>query len=100
MSKTVEFYKKYIAGINKYLLVTILFLAVTFLVGDSNLFNRVKYDARIRYLESEISRYKKEIERNKKKLQEFQTDKEGLERFAREEYLMKREDEDIYIIEE
>jgi cell division protein FtsB len=100
MSKLVEFYKKHLAGINKYWLVTILFLAVTFFIGDSNLYNRFKYDERIRFLESEIDRYKKEIEVNKKKIQELQTDKEGLERFAREEYLMKKEDEDLFIIEE
>jgi hypothetical protein len=28
------------------------------------------------------------------------TDKEGLERFAREEYLMKKADEDVFIIKE
>ena len=100
MSKWVEFYKKYVAGINKYWLVIIVFVFITFIIGDSNLINRRKYDDRIRYLENEIIRYKKEIEQNKKKLQELQTDKEGLERFAREEYLMKREDEDIFLVDE
>ena len=37
MSRLVEFYKKYLAGINKYRIVTIVFLAVTFFIGDSNL---------------------------------------------------------------
>ena len=100
MSRWVEFYKKYIAGINKYWLVIIVFLAITFFIGDSNLFNRYKYDDRIRFLENEIDRYKKEMEQNMKKLQELQTDKEGLERFAREEYLMKKENEDIFIVDE
>jgi len=100
MSKIVDFYKKHLAGLNKYWLVTILFFAVTFLVGDSNLYNRYKYDEKIRFLENEIIRQKKEMEQNKKKIQELRTDKEGLERFAREEYLMKKEDEDIFIIAE
>ena len=100
MLRLIEFYKKYLAGLNKYWLVTIVFLSVTFLIGDSNLYNRYKYDEKIRSLESEINRYKKEIEENKKKIQELQTDKVGLEQFAREEYLMKKEDEDIFIIEE
>ena len=100
MIKWVEFYKKHVAGINKYWLVIIVFLFITLVLGDSNLINRRKYDDRIRYLENEIERYRKEIEQNTKKLQELQTDKEGLERFAREEYLMKREDEDIFIVEE
>ena len=98
MSRFIDFYKKYLAGINRYWLVMILFLVITFFLGDSNLYNRIKYDEKIRFLESEINRYKKEIEQNKKKIQELQTDKAGLERFAREEYLMKREDEDIFII--
>ena len=100
MSKWVEFYKKHVAGINKYWLVIIVFLFITLVVGDSNFLNRRKYDDRIRYLENEIDRYRKEMEQNKKKLQELQTDKEGLEQFAREEYLMKKEDEDIFIVED
>ena len=100
MSRLIEFYKKYLAGLNKYWLVTIIFFAVIFFIGDSNLYNRYKYDEKINSLESEINRYKKEIEQDKQKIQELQTDKVGLEQFAREEYLMKKEDEDIFIIEE
>ena len=100
MKRFVEFYKKHLAGLNKYWVVTILFIAITFIIGDSNLYYRYKYDEKIRSLESEINRYKQEIEQNKKKIQELQTDKVGLEQFAREEYLMKKEDEDIFIIEE
>ena len=37
---------------------------------------------------------------NGKKLKDLHTDKEGLERFAREEYFMKRSNEDVFIIEE
>ena len=46
----------------------------------------------------EIKQYKEEIEINTKKLNDLRTDKEGLERFAREEYLMKKADEDVFII--
>ncbi|MDR2915349.1 MAG: septum formation initiator family protein [Tannerella sp.] len=100
MSQLTDFYKKYLAGLNKYWVVTIIFLAITFFIGDSNLYNRYKYDEKIRSLESEINRYKKEIEQNKKKIEELQTDKVGLEQFAREEYLMKKENEDVFIVEE
>ncbi|MCS2919424.1 septum formation initiator family protein [Parabacteroides merdae] len=41
---------------------------------------------------------RKEIEINSKKLNDLHTDKEGLERFAREEYFMKKPNEDVYII--
>ena len=100
MSWLIDFYKKHIATISKYWLVAIPFFAVTLFVGDSNVFNRSKYDKRILFLEKEIDRYTKELEATRKKNQELQFDKEGLERFAREEYLMKKENEDIYIVEE
>ena len=100
MSRFTDFYKKYLAGLNKYWVVTIVFFAITFLIGDSNLYNRYRYDEKIIDLERDIQRYKKEIEQNKKKLEELQTDKVGLEQFAREEYLMKKADEDIFLIEE
>jgi cell division protein FtsB len=100
MSRLTAFYKKYLARLNKYWLVIILFSVFTFLTGDSSLYNRYRYLEKIRTLKNEIQRYKKEIEQNKKKIQELQTDKTGLEQFAREEYFMKKEDEDIFIIEE
>ncbi|SFZ93340.1 Cell division protein FtsB [Flaviramulus basaltis] len=49
-------------------------------------------------LENEKEYYKKEIQKDKKAIKELSTE-EGLEKFAREEYYMKRENEEIYIIE-
>jgi cell division protein FtsB len=100
MLRFVDFYKKYLVKLNKYWLVTILFFTITFLIGDSNLYSRYLYNEKINSLNGEIQRYKKEIEQNKKKLEELQTDKVGLEQFAREEYFMKKDDEDVFIIEE
>jgi cell division protein FtsB len=49
-------------------------------------------------LESEKEYYKKEIEKDNKAIKTLST-QEGLEKFAREEYYMKRDNEEIYIIE-
>lgn len=100
MSRIRDFYSKYISKINAYWLVVVGFLILTFTVGDSNLYKRYTYDEKIRSLEKEIKHYREEIEINRGKLNALRTDKEGLERFAREEYLMKKPDEDIYIIKE
>ena len=86
MSRIKDFYNKYLSRINAYWLVTIVFFALTFVMGDSSLYKRYTYDE------------KKEIEINSKKLNDLHTDKEGLERFAREEYFMKKPNEDVYII--
>ena len=98
MSRIKDFYNKYLSRINAYWLVTIVFLALTFTVGDSNLYKRYTYDEKIRSLEKEIKHYQKEIQINSKKLNDLHTDKEGLERFAREEHFMKKPNEDVYII--
>ena len=100
MSRLKDFYDRYLSRINKYWLVTILFLGLTFTAGDSNLYKRYVYIKKIQELEKEIKQYKEEIEINTTKLNELRTDKEGLERFAREEYLMKKADEDVFIIKE
>lgn len=98
MSRIKNFYNKYLSRINAYWLVTIVFFALTFVMGDSSLYKRYTYDEKIRSLEKEIKHYQKEIEINSKKLNDLHTDKEGLERFAREEYFMKKPNEDVYII--
>ena len=100
MSRLKDFYDRYLSRINKYWLVTILFLGLTFTAVDSNLYKRYVYIKKIQELEKEIKQYKEEIEINTKKLNDLRTDKEGLERFAREEYLMKKADEDVFIIKE
>ena len=49
-------------------------------------------------LENEKEYYKKEIEKDKKAIKKLSTE-EGIEKFAREDYYMKRDSEEIYIIE-
>ncbi|WP_085536894.1 FtsB family cell division protein [Massilibacteroides vaginae] len=93
-------YNKYLAKVNPYVVVIVGFLALTFIAGDSNLYMRYQYDEKIRSLENEINYYQKEIIVNQEKLNNLHTDKEGLERFAREEYFMKKENEDIFIIKD
>jgi cell division protein FtsB len=98
MSFLKSFYNNCLSRINAYALVTIGVIALTFTAGDSNLYTRYTYDEKIRKLEKEIKYYQDEIKLNKEKLNSLRTDREGLERFAREEYYMKKPDEDVFII--
>ena len=93
-----NFYTQYLSKLNKYWVVIVIFLAITFTAGDSNLYKRYMYDEKIRVLENDIKYYRKEIELNRKKLDDLNTSRERLERFAREEYFMKEPDEDVFII--
>ena len=49
-------------------------------------------------LEAEKEYYKNEIEKDNKAIKELSTE-EGIEKLAREKYYMKKENEEIYIIE-
>ena len=89
-----------LSRVNTYVVVVAFFLFITFVVGDSNLYTRYTYDEKIRRLEREIRHYKKEIETDRKKLDDIRTNREGLERYAREEFYMKRANEDVFIIED
>jgi cell division protein FtsB len=91
------FYHKYFAWLNAYWVVVIAFFILTFATGDSSLYHRFIYDRKIRRLEADIEYYRKELDVNRRKLENIHTDREGLERFAREEYLMKAPDEDLFI---
>jgi cell division protein FtsB len=98
MTRIKDFYDKYLSKLNAYWVVVIVFIVLICTVEDSNLYKRYTYDEQIRSLEKEIDQYQDEISLNRKKLQDLRTNKEGLERFAREEYFMKKPDEEIFII--
>ena len=57
-----------------------------------------KFDKEINDLENTITFYESKIKEDKATIKKLQ-DSLQLERFAREKYLMKKENEDIYIIE-
>ena len=83
---------------NKYML-TLLFFVVWILFFDqNNLIDRFKSIEKIRQQEKEKVYYLRKIEEDKRKLNELRTDRDNLEKFAREQYYMKKDDEDIFVV--
>ncbi len=79
----------------------ILFFATWMLFFDSNdWISRYNLGTKLRELENEKEYYLEKIEEVKQDQKELMGNKELLEKFAREKYLMKKESEDIFIIEE
>jgi len=74
-------------------------IAFAFFVSESNVFARVGYDNKIRELNGQIEYYRNQTEQDKQKLKELESDKDHIEKFARENYLMKKENEDVFIVE-
>ncbi|MBN1415476.1 MAG: septum formation initiator family protein [Bacteroidales bacterium] len=93
--------KKYFRFLkNKYILTLILFFLWLLFFDQNNLLERRKLNREYDRLLQEREFYMKKIEEDRKQIQELKTDNENLEKFAREQYLMKKDNEDIFIIVE
>lgn len=95
-----EILKKRFLGLSVYqIAILVVLTGMLFLFSDSSMLKRIKYENEIRDLKSQIEYYRNQAETDKMKLHELRSNKENLEKFARENYLMKRENEEVFIIE-
>tara|TARA_R110001583_G_scaffold82774_1_gene219300 strand:- start:36580 stop:36900 length:321 start_codon:yes stop_codon:yes gene_type:complete len=83
---------------NKYIIVVSLFIVWMFFFDENSMLNHREFNKEIDKLNSEKEYYKTQIKQDKELINKLEN-KEELEKFAREEYNMKRENEEIYIIE-
>lgn len=84
--------------LNKYLIILVGFGIWMYFFDDNSVQIHQELNQDIQKLETSIEFYKEEIKKDKKIMEDYD-DKEKLERFARETYQMKKDSEDIYIIE-
>lgn len=63
-----------------------------------DLISQYKLRQKLNQLKSEQKYYLKEIEKAKHDMNEFKTNTTSLEKFAREKYLMKKDNEEIFVI--
>ncbi len=85
---------------NKYLLAGIFFIVWMFFFDQRDYFQQKERMAELEKLEAKKKYYQEQIEKAKQELTDLQNDPAALEKFARERYLMKRDGEDVYIIED
>jgi len=83
---------------NKYVLTLVIFFLWLLLFDSNNLISRFRDIRDLKKLRSDREYYLKRIEEDKKKLYELKTDDQNLEKFAREQYRMKKPDEDLFIV--
>lgn len=81
------------------LIIIVAFLVVMIFFGDNSYLKSKEYSRKIDELNKEIKANKDSAEYYRKKSRELNTDRETLEKIAREQYGMKRENEDVYITE-
>ena len=83
---------------NKYLLAGIIFVVYITFIDDRDLLANYHRHKQLNDLEQSAAYYRQEIEKTKTELNQLKTDAATLEKYAREKYLMKRDNEDLYII--
>jgi cell division protein FtsB len=83
---------------NRYVLIFLVFLVWMLFFDENSYINHRELDKEINKLEKANTYYKKEIQHDAKIIKNLENP-DSLERFAREEYQMKKKDEDIYIIQ-
>lgn len=99
MKKKAPAYEKYLPYLkNKYLLTFVGFLLWLTFFDKNDFITTSTYRHKLHELQAEKAHYESEIEKSKKDLNELITNRENLEKYAREHYLMKKENEDIFVI--
>jgi cell division protein FtsB len=83
---------------NKYFLVSTAFLVWMVFFDRNDLFSQYEYHQQVSKLQQEQDFYQKETAKVHQDLDELTTNKEKLEKFAREKYLMKKDNEDVFVI--
>ena len=85
---------------SKYLIVFTAYTVFVTFFDQHSLIHRWQTHQKISQMEKEMKYYEDEIKSNKQKKYDLQSSNENLEKFAREHYYLKKENEDIFIIKE
>ena len=85
---------------NKYSLTLLAFVVWLVFFDHNDLFVQIERTNELKQLENGRDYYTEQIREMKKELSELDNDPASLERAARERYLMKKDNEDVFIIEE
>ena len=84
----------------KYLITVVAFAVIIGFLDENGLVRRFGYEREISQLKEEIEKYRADYEENTKRLNEITTNPAAIEQIAREKYLMKKPNEDIYVFED
>jgi len=90
--------RKYV--LNKYVITLLIFGIVLTFCGEQSLLNRVQRAHEVREKEEELAAYQQAIEETNKKIEYINASTENLEQFAREQYFMHTDNEEVFVMDE
>jgi len=83
---------------NKFFLVAVVFVVWMLFFDKNDLYSQYEQRQQLKKLEQERDFYTKETAQVSKELDELTSNPAKLEKFARERYLMKKANEDVFVI--
>jgi cell division protein DivIC len=84
---------------NKYFVAIVVFAVIMLFTDHNNLFEQWDRKQELRQLQSKKAYYEQEIDKTKKQLADLNNNSAAIEKYARENFLMKRDNEDIFIVD-
>jgi len=85
---------------NKYILSIIFFMVWMLFFDQKDIFSTLEKRKELKELKNKNAYYLKEIEKSKTELIDFQSNPAAIEKFAREHYMLKKDGEDIFLVED
>jgi cell division protein DivIC len=85
---------------NKYLIAICLFAAIILFFDKNDLFTQVTRTRQLKQLQQSKAYYTQQIDAEQKELEKLRSNPVTLEKYAREKYMMKRENEDLFLVSE
>ena len=82
---------------NRYFYTSLTLVLFLFIYEDTSVFNLFNMKSELKKIETQNINKENEIQQVKEKMHQLTTNKDELEKFAREHYLMKKKDEVIYL---
>lgn len=94
-SSILRFFGRY-----KYIITLLIFGVIIVFLDENSILRRMEVANEARNTRNEIEKYRKDFEESTMRLNELDADSNSIERIAREKYLMKKPNEDVYVFEE
>lgn len=83
---------------NKFIVTGAAFVIWLLFLDRNNIFTQYQLYSEVKKQEAQKTFYQKEIKKNRQDQYELLSSPEKLEKFAREKYRMKKDDEDLFIV--
>lgn len=93
---SMQFFKKYIN--NRYFYTSLLFIFIMVYVDPENIVEQLNLSRQLNDLEGQKAFYLDEIEKNSEAIYVLEHDTVLLEKYAREKYYMKKDNEDVFVL--